>query len=394
MRRAFGLAAVVAAVAVAAADAQLPPQQIKYDNKPPVLPLLEDDAHLLITHLNNDFDGSQQTANAASEDVDVYAGASALRVSPMQRHSARIQGWGWQIKEKPAGPGEYRYIRFAWKKSGGDGIAVQMHDQNRTWIVRYHAGKNVHNWQPSISVADSIPKEWTVITRDLWADNNKQPMTLTGMAFTAFDGQHGLFDHVMLGRSIADLDAASDAVLGRTPPGFALDPKYREALWEDLFEKDRAKAGTAVRGLLGGAKEVVPLIAERLPQTTQSPDDVKNVAKRISTYISQLGSDTDFDTRLAAEEALGKMGAAAEPSIRTALTSGDAEVRYRANRLMRDLKLEAGESLVAARAAARVVRVLERAATDEAKALLKKMSDGIYGPEYLDPANAALARLK
>lgn len=394
MRRAFGLAVLAATVAVATVVAQQPPQPLKYDNKPPVLPLLEDDAHLLLTHLNNDFDGSQQASNATSEDVDVYSGASALRVTPMQRHSARIPGWSWQIKEKPSGPGEYRYIRFAWKKSGGDGIAVQLHDQNRTWIVRYHAGKNVLNWQPSIEVANTTPKEWTVVTRDLFKDNNNQPMTLTGMAFTTFDGQHGLFDHVMLGRSIEDLDAASDAVLGRTKPGFSLDPKYREALWEDLFEKDRAKAGTAVRGLLGGAKEAVPLIAERLPQTTQSPEEVKDRAKRITTLVSQLGSDTDFDTRLAAEEALSKIGAPAEPSIRTALTSGDAEVRYRANRLMRDLKLEAGESPVAARAAARVVRVLERANSDESKALLKKMTDGIYGPDYLDPANAALARLK
>jgi hypothetical protein len=252
----------------------------------------------------------------------------------------------------------------------------------------------VAGWTPSISVADAIPKEWTVVTRDLWADNNKQGMTITGMAFTAFDGQHGLFDHVMLGRTVADLDEASDAALGRTKPGYSLDPKYREALWEDLFEKDRAKASVAVRGMLGDANGVVPLVAERLPQTTQSPEEVKNRAARITTYISQLGGDTDFDTRLAAEEGLAKIGAPAEPSIRTALTSGDPEVRYRANRLMRDLKLEAGESPIAARVASRMARVLERAGTDEAKALLKKMSDGVYGPDYLDPAAAALARLK
>jgi hypothetical protein len=394
MRRAFWLAVAAATVAAAALVAQQPAKQIDYDKKAAVVPLLEDDAHKLIPHLTNDFDGSQQASNATSEDADVYSGGSALRVTPMQRHSGRIAGWNWRIVEKPAGPGEYRYIRFAWKKSGGEGIAVQLHDQNRTWIVRYHAGKNVLGWTPSIEVANTTPKEWTVVTRDLWADNNKQPLTLTGMAFTAFDGQHGLFDHVMLGRTVADLDEASDAALGRTKPGHSLDPKYREALWEDLFEKDREKASVAVRGLMGDAKEVVPMIADRLPQTTQSPDEVKNRAGRISTYISQLGSDTDFDTRLAAEEGLAKIGAPAEPSIRAALTSGDPEVRYRANRLMRDLKLEAGETPVAARVAARMARVLERANTDEAKALLKKMSDGVYGPDYLDPAAAALARLK
>ncbi len=394
MRRAFMLAVVTASVAALVAFAQQPAKEIKYDKRAAVVPLLEDDAHLLIPHLTNQFDGSQQTSNASSEDVDVYSGGSCLRVTPLQRHSDRIANWTWAIKEKPVAAGEFRYIRFAWKKAGGEGIAVQLHDQNRTWIVRYHAGKNVLNWQPTIEVANTIPKEWTVVTRDLFADNNKQPMILTGMAFTAFDGQHGLFDHVMLGRTIADLDEASDAVLGRTKPGFTLDPKYREALWEDLFAKDREKASVAVRGLLGDATSVVPLITERLPQTTQSPEEVKDRAKRIGTYIGQLGVDTDFDTRLAAEEGLAKIGAPAEPSIRTALSSGDPEVRYRANRLMRDLKLEAGESPIAARVAARMARVLERAATDESKALLKKMSDGVYGPDYLDPATAALARLK
>jgi hypothetical protein len=394
MRRAFLLAVVAATVTAMSLVAQQPAKQIEYDKRAPVVPLLEDDAHKLIPHLTNDFDGSQQASNAASEDADVYSGGSALRVTPLQRHSRQILGWTWRIVEKPTAAGEYRYIRFAWKKAGGEGIAVQLHDQARTWIVRYHAGKNVLNWQPSIGVADAIPKEWTVVTRDLWADNGKQPMTLTGMAFTAFDGQHGLFDHVMLGRTVADLDEASDAALGRTKPGYSLDPKYREALWEDLFEKDREKASVAVRGLLGDAKGVAPLLADRLPQTTQSPEEVKDRAKRIGTYITQLGGDTDFDTRLAAEEGLAKIGAPAEPSIRSALTSADPEVRYRANRLMRNLKLEEGESPVAARVAARMTRILERAGTDESKALLKKMSDGVYGPDYLDPAAAALARMK
>lgn len=399
MRRAFGLAVsvatVLATVAVAQYNPGVPQPLPKYDKRTPVL--LDDDAHLLITHLHNDYDGTQQSANAASEDVDVFSGGSALRVSMLQRHSARIQGWSWKIVEKPAAEGEYRYIRFAWKKVGGEGITVQLHDQNRSWAARYYAGKNLHNWQPAKEVAKEIPKEWTVVTRDLWEDFAKPvggTLIITGISFTAFDGQHALFDHVVLSRSVAELDAVTDAALGRTKPGFSLDPKYREALWEDLLEKDRAKASTAVRGLLSGAKDTVPLIAERLTQTTQSPEEVKDRAKRITTYISQLGSDADFDTRLAAEEALGKIGAAAEPAIRTALTSGDAEVRYRANRLMRDLKLEAGEAPLASRVAGRMVRILERANTDESKALLKKMSDGIYGPEYLDLANAALARLK
>lgn len=395
MRRAFGLAVVAVAAAAAVSSAQVqPPPLPKYDKKLAVV--LDDDAHLLLQHLNNDFDGSQQTANVASEDIDVYAGASCLRVSAVERKSSRLQGWNFVIKEKPVADNEFRYIRFAWKKTGGDGIMIQLFDPNRSWIGRYYAGKNVSGWQPAKEVSKEVPKEWTVVTRDLWEDVAKQygGMTVSGIAFTAFDGQHALFDQVMFGRTVAELDAVTDAAVGKAKPGSSLEPKYREALWEDLFDKDRAKSGPAVRGLLAGAPEVVPLMADRLPKTTQSADEIKNRAKRISTYVSQLTSDTDFDTRLAAEEALDKLGPAAEPAIRTALTSADPEVRYRAGRLMKRLKGEESEAALAMKVAGRMVRILERANTPEAKDLLKKMSDGEYGPEYLDPAVAALGRMK
>lgn len=375
------------------------PQKLpEYARKPPVLPVLDDEAHILITHLHNDGDGTQQQVNAFSEDVDVFAGASALRVTPLQRHTRQIQGWNWKIVEKPVNDGEYRYVRFAWKKAGGEGIAVQFFDQTRQlWNARYHAGKNIHNWTPSLEVAKAVPTEWTVVTRDLYADFAKNyggTMTITGIAFTAFDGQHALFDHVLFGRTVADLDEATDAATGKAKPGFTLEPKYREALWEDLFEKDRAKSGAAVRGLLSDAAGAVPIIADRLPQTSQSPDEVKDRAKKISTFIAQLGGDTDFDTRLAAEEALDKLGTAAEPAVRSALNSADPEVRYRAGLLMRRMKLSENEGSLAAARAGRVVRILERANTTDAKGLLKKMTDGVYGPEYLDPATAAVARMK
>lgn len=406
MRRAFGLAVLAAVAVVCGLPAEkfqpvpynpaVPQPLPKYDRRLPAL--LDDDAHLLLTHLTNDYDGTQQSANAASEDVDVFGGASCLRVTAVQRHSMRIQGWSWKIVEKPTADGEYRFIRFAWKKVGGEGIMMQLHDQTRGWVARYFAGKNVKaEWGAAKEVSKDLPKEWTVVTRDLYEDfakANGGTLTLSGVAFTAFDGQHALFDHLTLGRTVAELDAATDAALGKGKADATLDPKYREALWEDLFEKDRAKSGGAVRGLLTAATDAVPLIADRLAPTTQSPDEVKNRAKRIGTYISQLGGETDFDTRIAAEEALDKLGPLAEPAIRAALTSADPEVRYRAGRLMRRLKFEEGESSLAAARAGRVVRILERANTADAKALLKKMTDGVYGTEYLDPSAAALARMK
>lgn len=401
MRRAFGLAAVAAAVLAAAGWSQQPPKAYypggatdptewaKVRTRA-TLPVLEDDAHRLIPMLTNDYDGSQ-TTSASSEDVDVYSGASALRVSPLQRHSARIPNWSVPIVEKPK-EGQFRYVRFAWKKAGGEGVMVQIADNNRSWMARYFAGKNVQGWQPATEVSKEVPKEWTVVTRDLFKDYGA--MTVTGMAFTALDGQYALFDHVVFGRTIADLDAASEAALAQGKPGDSLEPKYREALWEDLQERDRDRASVAVRQLLATAPDNVAFVAERLTKTTQSPEEIRDRAKRIATLVGQLGSEFDFDTRLAAEEELEKVGPAAEPAIRSAKQSADPEVRYRANRLHKRLKIEDGEASLTAVRAGRVVRVLERAATAEAKELLKKMADGEYGPEYLDPATAATKRMK
>ncbi|QJW92592.1 hypothetical protein [Frigoriglobus tundricola] len=45
--------------------------------------------------------------------------------------------------EHPKGAGEYRYLRFAWKKLGGTGVMVQFYDPNGSKWNRYHVGKNV-----------------------------------------------------------------------------------------------------------------------------------------------------------------------------------------------------------------------------------------------------------
>ena len=42
-------------------------------------------------------------------------------------------------------PGEYRYLRFAWKADGCAGIMLQLHDE-RDWSIRYTAGIDQPNW--------------------------------------------------------------------------------------------------------------------------------------------------------------------------------------------------------------------------------------------------------
>jgi len=61
-------------------------------------------------------------------------------------------------------------------------------------LRRYHAGRNTTGWQ-SVEISSSAPREWTVVTRDLWKDFGD--FTLTGIAPTAMGGD-ALFDRIEL----------------------------------------------------------------------------------------------------------------------------------------------------------------------------------------------------
>ena len=58
-------------------------------------------------------------------------------------------------------------------------------------------------------VDDKLPDEWTVVTRDLFADFGE--FTLNGLAFSPIDGAHAYFDHIYLGHTVDDLDTVKPA---------------------------------------------------------------------------------------------------------------------------------------------------------------------------------------
>jgi hypothetical protein len=55
----------------------------------------------------------------------------------------------------------------------------------------------------AVVVADSAPTEWTVVTRDLFADFGE--FNLTGLGFQVGEGGYALFDHVYLTRSAEEV---------------------------------------------------------------------------------------------------------------------------------------------------------------------------------------------
>ena len=133
-----------------------------------------------------------------------HSGTSSLLVTPPQKYSARIDGWSFRIRENPE-PGEYRYLRLAWKAPRASGVLVEL-AHNGSWPPpdsperRYYSGKNTTEWQATL-VSKKLPTEWTVITQDLWKDFGD--LTLTGIAPTALGGPVW-FDRIELLRSSSD----------------------------------------------------------------------------------------------------------------------------------------------------------------------------------------------
>lgn len=139
-----------------------------------------------------------------------YSGTASVKVTPDQRFNPALPGLNVKIREKPS-PGEYRYLRFAWKKQGGQAICLQLnHDgqwgpaADKPGKFRYHAGPSGEIYGGSVGVDANLPADFVVVTRDLFADFGE--FTLSGLALSAVDGEYALFDHIYLGTTPDDLE--------------------------------------------------------------------------------------------------------------------------------------------------------------------------------------------
>ncbi|HUY35317.1 MAG TPA: hypothetical protein VMV69_21410 [Pirellulales bacterium] len=179
---------------------------------PPALyKLFEDEPHFLSLLTEG---SGQATLDAA----DRYAGTAALRVTPDQKFRLKLPGLGVKIVEKP-GDGEYRFLRFAWKKRGGANILFQLAANGAFGPAvggagpsfRYEAGPSPNGFKAAaLKLDDKLPDGWVIVTRDLFADFG--PFSLDGLAFTAGDGEAALFDHIYLARTTDDLKGCPEPV--------------------------------------------------------------------------------------------------------------------------------------------------------------------------------------
>lgn len=183
---------------------------------PNLYKLFEDEAGFL-AYLN---EGDAQTS---IETLDRLAGSGAIKVTPGQKSRARIPGMAVKIAESPM-PGEFRYMRFAWKKQGGGNILLQL-NANGAWgpgkdattpSFRYEAGPKPNPLNlAALKIDEKLPDGWVVVTRDLFADFGT--FSFDGLAFNAPDGEFALFDHLYLARSMEDFAGCPPPVQPEQP---------------------------------------------------------------------------------------------------------------------------------------------------------------------------------
>jgi S1-C subfamily serine protease len=133
---------------------------------------------------------------------DRHAGAHAVRVAPGGEYRLAL-GRIISIRAKPIG-GEFRYIRFAFRKYGSGQIALSLgHVGSPARPCRYEAGIGTPTAPAAQSVwAIDLPPEWIVLDRDIFGDFGRLDLTAFGVACSG--GSHVVLDHVYLARTPAD----------------------------------------------------------------------------------------------------------------------------------------------------------------------------------------------
>ncbi|MEQ2008634.1 MAG: DUF1553 domain-containing protein [Limisphaerales bacterium] len=206
---------------------------------------------------------------------DVFRGKAALGMTPLQRDAVQVPGWHFMVREHP-GPGQFRFLRLAWKKRGGGSVMLELARSGK-WPDakdpkgRYVAGPNTTGWA-AISVADTAPSAWTVVTVDLWKDFGD--CTLTGLAPTCDTGDEAFFDSILLGADVESLDAYAPGN-GQLALKVAAPAKHLGDAWTDP-ENPIRKIWRGERldlwSLKAPVRPAVPSIGNRQSQIANSID--------------------------------------------------------------------------------------------------------------------------
>ena len=177
---------------------------------------------------------------------------------------------------------------------------------------------------------------------------------------------------------------AAPWVKGLVAPGGKLRAHDLASLYDDLANADGARAHVAVWALAGDPAQVVPFMRERLKPA--APADPKVIAR----LIAELDAE-EFRVRQKATSDLEALGEAAVPALRKAREGQlPLEMRRRIDELLE--KFNGAPTNPEVARGLRLVEILERADTPEARKLLETLAGGADDLVTRD-AKAAVARL-
>jgi WD40 repeat protein len=166
-------------------------------------------------------------------------------------------------------------------------------------------------------------------------------------------------------------------------------PNDIDSLWSTLTEADAVKAYQAITTLESAPDLAVPYLKKHAKPVEQKT--VTATVDQITKFIADLDAD-DFAARESASEELSKLGENAGPALRKALAGNpSAEASRRIDKLLESFKgpTMMPEDLRLIRA----IEVLENVGTGEARAILKRLSEGTPQAQPTQEATQALARL-
>ncbi|HVK82060.1 MAG TPA: serine protease, partial [Verrucomicrobiae bacterium] len=153
---------------------------------------------------------AQQKGGAKLFTEERHYGTHAVQVTPDGQFRLTLPQ-PLAVRETPKW-GEYRHIRFAFRKVGDGRVAIDVNrdgppDQRP---IRYDAGVGEPVGKSATRVwAANLPNQWIVMTRDLYAEFGA--FDATGITVQTPDGQHALFDHVYLARRPEDFNLIPNA---------------------------------------------------------------------------------------------------------------------------------------------------------------------------------------
>lgn len=215
-----------------------------------------------LPHLNQVFEDqgvftsidAQQKGGAKLVSDNRHYGTHAVQVTPDGQFQLKLPH-PLAIRENPKW-GEYRHIRFAFRKVGGGRIALDVNREGPAdqRPIRYDAGGGEPVGKSATRVWNAeLPNHWIVMTRDLYSEFGT--FDATGITLQTPDGEYALFDHIYLARRPEDFNLIPNA-----PPPELTNQMARRDLAKPVLDRGfpavvmiqtkdgRVGAGTIING--------------------------------------------------------------------------------------------------------------------------------------------------